>query len=776
MSLLNEFQLINIDSDNFADVIVKVNNNFKKLSLYYFDGVVGEKGLSGLPGSMGLPGSPGKQGQKGDAGENGSMWHIIENDPNQDLGVNNDFALNRKTREIWERDAGAWINRGLLEIDLSQYDIVNYFDSENLNNEINSLFSKNTNDTLLLSNLYYEDNLFSFSNIKKLTYDWLLSNSILSDKKLKIYNSDSSGYGNHIHLANSKLLTLNGLSEFREKSGFTIDNDYQEESSKHIEFLKIVGQKSTNSDHIHKIFFKSNQIQFQNDTVNEISSPYFIFGDYVPYVGGNSSTVDAKTYFSGAIRMAEITSTSIFPPGTFYYKGNKYYGVIDNQTPKEFMFADDSISGDFFDIASYVNSSNALVDFDVTSTGKLIFNKGNAIQYVISTTTDGVLVTIDEDVLSAYVQDMIDAAMGGGGGGGLTTAFTKVKLYSDGTAVASSEINSNDADVNNIFNIDYNPKSGLKIEKGLADTNKPSMYFNYTKPYLGAKIILPSRNIALAESKNQFISLDLNTNAEQILYHEGYVKEGSTAQYTSKLLNDGWSANAKYYYAPLYGYEQYGENEPRYADIVDFPYTDDMSIYGGGDVMFLSYFDPTSASKKIGFINKLVGKHAYTVNATIWGMPIVSLNSGAVDINGRMDVRNIFGYSRPISTVLTKVDFAGEIIKYYVDEFLQTHNSETIYPNFSRDVNTSYSPYDSAKDTNKTDTNFYFNIKTENSATIFLEENQGCEIGFLIQQAKDLVSENVITNFGAHLNPKIIKLIIQYVQLDIRYEGKLIEG
>ena len=94
MSLLNEFQLINIDSDNFADVIVKVNNNFKKLSLYYFDGVVGEKGLSGLPGSMGLPGSPGKQGQKGDAGENGSMWHIIENDPNQDLGVNNDFALN----------------------------------------------------------------------------------------------------------------------------------------------------------------------------------------------------------------------------------------------------------------------------------------------------------------------------------------------------------------------------------------------------------------------------------------------------------------------------------------------------------------------------------------------------------------------------------------------------------------------------------------------------------------------------------------------------------
>lgn len=187
-------------SDTFSDMVNKINKNFEIIK--NFGG--GPKGPIGVPGPIGCKGEPGPPGPPGESDIN------------------------------WKNDKMKYCLK---------YDEV-------LNNVI---VNQKTNHSLLLTNLYYNN------KTKKIeTNDYIdIENEVFSavsvpfkDYKLKIYNYKRNDEisnllnGEHIHLANSKLMLNNCIS------GFTISNDVDLNK----EVLNIIGWSSKLKSSLNEIY------------------------------------------------------------------------------------------------------------------------------------------------------------------------------------------------------------------------------------------------------------------------------------------------------------------------------------------------------------------------------------------------------------------------------------------------------------------------------------------------------------------------------------------
>lgn len=160
-------------SDTPFELFRKLNDNFKELAANG-GGPRGPLGPPGPPGCGGPPGPPGTPG-----------------------ALNDVFDL-------------------LKSLDCSGDD--------NFNDEDIVVF-KQTNHTLLLSNLYEVNQSYQIAEIAGGVYATSShASSEQKDYKVKIYNSDMEGVGKHLHLLNTKAVTED--AEFICNSGFVLSNDY----------------------------------------------------------------------------------------------------------------------------------------------------------------------------------------------------------------------------------------------------------------------------------------------------------------------------------------------------------------------------------------------------------------------------------------------------------------------------------------------------------------------------------------------------------------------
>lgn len=205
-----------LPTDSFGILINKLNQNFLEI-------INGGGGPMGPPGPIGPPGCRGTAGAPGKDGEN--------------------------VLDEWSSRIG--IGCEMLEIhDLDDV-----------------IMNKHIGKTLLLSNISETDGILSIKQINDDEYTSPIISSDLSDYKVKIYNaSDDGKYGRHIHLMNSKAVTID--SRFLCRSGFTIDLNLDNNQT---ERLRIVGQKNSNiSGHKHITEIVSDNVEITREETSQV--------------------------------------------------------------------------------------------------------------------------------------------------------------------------------------------------------------------------------------------------------------------------------------------------------------------------------------------------------------------------------------------------------------------------------------------------------------------------------------------------------------------------
>ena len=205
--------------DTFETAIEKINKNNSEIQ-------VNGGGPSGPVGPQGeaIPGRPGPVGPQGEDGD--SEWSRLE-----------------------------LINGCLRSMGLLYEDYISDFQS---------LVLKYSNKSILLTNLYDSDSgVLQNTSIT----DQLESSSVVSTigakYKLKIYNADEFGKGNHVHLLNTRLATVGvNSNEYLCQSGFTISNDIT--SVENEECLNVIGQRNSSiSGHNLTIRFIDDKTDFK---------------------------------------------------------------------------------------------------------------------------------------------------------------------------------------------------------------------------------------------------------------------------------------------------------------------------------------------------------------------------------------------------------------------------------------------------------------------------------------------------------------------------------
>jgi len=187
---------LNLDSvllsDSFGNLVDKINNNFKELE-ENGGGPMGQLGPQGKPGCRGVPGAPGP------AGDSDLNWkNILSEQCDSDLPNN-------------EADAETIMNRL-------------------------------TNRTLLLTNLSLtDDELIKLREIHEAEETMEKVSNTLSKYKIKVYNADAAGRGEHIHFLNSQAAQTS--FKYLCKSGFSISNDWVGAGTNR-EILRFTGQRN----------------------------------------------------------------------------------------------------------------------------------------------------------------------------------------------------------------------------------------------------------------------------------------------------------------------------------------------------------------------------------------------------------------------------------------------------------------------------------------------------------------------------------------------------
>lgn len=72
------------------------------------DGKNGANGKDGLNGQDGTNGKDGKQGADGKDGQDANRWHLVEGQPNDNFGEDDDFALDGVSSNVWHKEEGEW--------------------------------------------------------------------------------------------------------------------------------------------------------------------------------------------------------------------------------------------------------------------------------------------------------------------------------------------------------------------------------------------------------------------------------------------------------------------------------------------------------------------------------------------------------------------------------------------------------------------------------------------------------------------------------------------
>lgn len=237
-------------TDTIGQMIHKLNSNFLEI-IDNGGGPMGPVGPIGIPGARGQSGPPGKDGE-----------NVLDE----------------------------WSSRISLGCNLLE----NY-DSDDV------IINKHINKTFLLSNLSELDGIFTIKQVYDEGYTSPIVSNTFSDYKMKIYNSDDEYNGKHIHLLNSKAITLD--DEFLCKSGFTFDLNVSGNS----ETLKIQGQKNSSLlNHRHNIELVSDKVNIKRDTDKQVLQ--IDAGNGTEFIGtleqktltkNNSRTIPDRTGYIG---------------------------------------------------------------------------------------------------------------------------------------------------------------------------------------------------------------------------------------------------------------------------------------------------------------------------------------------------------------------------------------------------------------------------------------------------------------------------------------------
>lgn len=221
------------NTDTVGKLIDKLNRNFKEIQING-GGPMGPEGKIGPPGCRGQNGAPGKDG---------------------------------------ENISDEWIKKFSIGCD-----------DENLYNIEDVIVNKKVDRTLLLTNLFLKTDVFKLGEIGINEYSFEFVVTDLSEYKLKIYNSDKNGKGNHIHLANSlAMLDVNIGEYFRCKSGFSFSLDWNNTTE---ERLKLIGEKNINVvNHKHIFEIDADEIEIRRD----LGKQSFIFD-----AGANTSNFSTR--------------------------------------------------------------------------------------------------------------------------------------------------------------------------------------------------------------------------------------------------------------------------------------------------------------------------------------------------------------------------------------------------------------------------------------------------------------------------------------------------
>lgn len=180
--------------DTFGAYIDKLNRNFDEIQ-----GNFG--GPMGPHGPQGPPGCKGEAGPQGAPGESDLNWRSLQSKKCDSDAYNNedssDAILNRFTN-------ASVLLSNLFVTDDSKFKSASWFDSKIASEKVSNYFAK---------------------------------------YKLKLYNSAENGFGEHIHLLNTKAVEKDW--RFLCESGFTISNDFDAPSINR-ETLRIVARKNSN--------------------------------------------------------------------------------------------------------------------------------------------------------------------------------------------------------------------------------------------------------------------------------------------------------------------------------------------------------------------------------------------------------------------------------------------------------------------------------------------------------------------------------------------------
>ena len=184
-----------LDSDTIGTAIEKINSNFNAIAEF-------QGGRQGVPGTEGVPGcNTFLYGNEGGS--------LVDNLP----------------VEIANREATYTVCGG-----------------EKIYPETTeAIYNKNANAISVFSNLSESDSTLIFSDYIDNNFTTLATSN--TNHKIEIFNSDLNGLGNHILLANSKMIVDN--NSMLCNSGFSISTDYNNatESSNVLETLRIEGLK-----------------------------------------------------------------------------------------------------------------------------------------------------------------------------------------------------------------------------------------------------------------------------------------------------------------------------------------------------------------------------------------------------------------------------------------------------------------------------------------------------------------------------------------------------
>ena len=183
-----------LDSDTIEEAIDKINSNFNQLSEF-------QGGRQGVPGSEGVPGC-------------------------------NTF--------LYGNESGSLVDN--LPVELANREaLYTVCGGEKIYPETTeAIYNKNANAISVFSNLTESDSELKVSEYTENTFTTLATSN--TDHKIEVFNSDLDGVGNHILLANSKMIADNNSMLCH--TGFSMGVDYVNPESANIcETLRIEGLK-----------------------------------------------------------------------------------------------------------------------------------------------------------------------------------------------------------------------------------------------------------------------------------------------------------------------------------------------------------------------------------------------------------------------------------------------------------------------------------------------------------------------------------------------------